>query len=85
MLFSEPPIQEPSTDDDTGRLSLLTPEIVSAAAASEIKTGRRVGLGWDMKKLEYSRFGRQKCGHTIIPLNGPGVADGVLASTMLTI
>ena len=55
-----------------GRLSLLTPEIVSAAAASEIKTGRRVGLGWDMTKLEYSQFGRQKCGHQIIPLNGPG-------------
>jgi hypothetical protein len=25
-----------------------------------------------MKKLEYSQFGRQKCGHTIIPLYGPG-------------
>ena len=25
-----------------------------------------------MKKLEYSQFGRQKCGHTIIALNGPG-------------
>ena len=25
-----------------------------------------------MKKLEYSQFGRQKCGHTIIPLNGSG-------------
>lgn len=25
-----------------------------------------------MKKLEYSQFGRQKCGHTIIPLEGPG-------------
>lgn len=55
-----------------GRLSLLTPEIVSSAATSEIKTGRRVGLGWDMTKLEYSQFGRQKCGHKIIPLNGPG-------------
>lgn len=57
-----------------GRLSLLTPEIVSGAAASEIKTGRRVGLGWDMTKLEYSQFGRQKCGHTIIPLTLPGGA-----------
>jgi hypothetical protein len=57
---------------NTGRLSLLTPEVVSAAAASEIKTGRRVGLGWDMKKLEYSQFGRQKCDHSIIPLEGPG-------------
>lgn len=50
----------------------MTPEVVATAAASEIKTGRRVGLGWDMKKLEYSQFGRQKCDHTIIPLGGPG-------------
>ena len=55
-----------------GRLALLTPEVVLAATVSEVKTGRRVGLGWDMKKLEYSQFGRQKCGHTIIPLPGPG-------------
>ena len=53
-------------------MSLLTPEVVSGAAASEIKTGKRVGLGWDMKKLEYSQFGRQKCGHKVISLNGPG-------------
>jgi len=25
-----------------------------------------------MKKLEYSQFGRQKCGHKIIALEGPG-------------
>jgi hypothetical protein len=50
----------------------LTPEVVLAATTSEVKTGRRVGLGWDMKKLEYSQFGRQKCEHTIIPLEGPG-------------
>lgn len=25
-----------------------------------------------MTKLEYSQFGRQKCGHKIVPLNGPG-------------
>ncbi len=55
-----------------GRLSLLTPEIVSAAAASEIKTGRRVSLNWNLQKLEYSQFGRQSCGHKIIPLYGPG-------------
>jgi hypothetical protein len=51
-----------------GRLSLLTPEVVSAAAASEIKTGRRVGLNWNMKKLEYSQFGRQSCSHKVIPV-----------------
>lgn len=61
-----------SAEEGIGRLSLLTPEVVSAASASEIKTGVRVGLGWDMTKLEYSQFGRQKCGHTIIPLGVPG-------------
>jgi hypothetical protein len=57
---------------DPGRLSLLTEDVVSAAAASEIKTGRRIGLGWSMRKLEHSQFGRQKCKHGIIALNGPG-------------
>ncbi|CAL3967552.1 unnamed protein product [Diplocarpon coronariae] len=42
-----------------GRLSLLTAEVVAAAAKSEIQTGRRVRLGWDMTQLEYSQFGRQ--------------------------
>lgn len=50
----------------------MTEDVVVAAAASEIKTGRRVGLGWDMKKLEHSQFGRQKCRHEIIALEGPG-------------
>ncbi|KAJ8059964.1 hypothetical protein OCU04_011580 [Sclerotinia nivalis] len=66
-------IGEPGSSlEGIGRLSLLTPDIVSSAAASEIKTGKRVGLGWDMTKLEYSQFGRQKCGHKIVPLDGPG-------------
>lgn len=56
---------------DLGRLSLLTEDVVAAAAAGEIKTGRRVGLGWDMTKLEHSQFGRQSCQHRVIPLNGP--------------
>jgi hypothetical protein len=61
-----------SREEGLGRLSLLTPNVVVAAAQSEIQTGERVGLGWDMTKLEYSQFGRQKCKHEIIPLWGPG-------------
>ncbi|KAF8862297.1 hypothetical protein BDZ45DRAFT_671050 [Acephala macrosclerotiorum] len=57
-----------SSLEGTGRLNLLTPEVVSAAAASEVKTGQRVGLGWDLRKVEYSQFGRQKFDHRIIPL-----------------
>ncbi|KAG9242606.1 hypothetical protein BJ878DRAFT_535779 [Calycina marina] len=53
-----------------GRLAILTEDIV-ASAASEIKLGRRVGLGWDITKLEYSQFGRPKCVHKVVPLIGP--------------
>ncbi|RAL64542.1 hypothetical protein DID88_002016 [Monilinia fructigena] len=43
---AELPKEEPgSALEGIGRLSLLTPEIVSSAAATEIKTGKRVGLG----------------------------------------
>jgi hypothetical protein len=61
-----------SREESLGRLNLLTPAVVAAAAQSEIKTGQRVGLNWDMMKLEYSQFGRQKCKHEILPLWGPG-------------
>ncbi|KAI9734726.1 MAG: hypothetical protein M1818_006713 [Claussenomyces sp. TS43310] len=61
-----------SHEESLGRLNLLTPEIVAVAAKEEIKTGRRVGLAWDMTKLEFSQFGRQRCRHRIIPLPGPG-------------
>jgi hypothetical protein len=49
----------------------LTEDVVAKAAAEEIKTGKRVGLSWDMTKLEHSQFGRQKCEHKIIPIQGP--------------
>jgi hypothetical protein len=63
----------PSSDlESLGRLSILTPEIVAQAAKDEIKTGERVGLNWNMMKLEYSQFGRQPCKHEILPLWGPG-------------
>lgn len=33
-------------DDQLGALNMLTPAVVAAAAASEIKTGDRVSLDW---------------------------------------
>lgn len=63
-----------SHEEGLGRLTILTPDVVAAAATSEIRTGQRIGLGWDMMKLEYSQFGRQRCQHEIIPLWGP---DGI--------
>ncbi|KAL0261448.1 hypothetical protein SLS55_002878 [Diplodia seriata] len=62
-----------SRDEGLGKLQLLTPECVAKAAASEIQTGRRVTLGWDLNKLEYAAFNRQPCKLDIVPLLG-GVA-----------
>ena len=61
-----------SHEESLGRLNILTPSIVAEAARAEIRTGERVGLNWDMMKLEYSQFGRQRCKHDILPLWGPG-------------
>ncbi|EKG11826.1 Putative cyclase [Macrophomina phaseolina MS6] len=62
-----------SREEGLGKLLLLTPERVAHAAASEIKTGRRVTLGWDLNKLEFAAFNRQPCQLNIVPLLG-GVA-----------
>jgi hypothetical protein len=46
------PAEPGSQDEGLGMLRLLTPEVVAAAAQSEIRTGRRVCLNWDLEKLE---------------------------------
>jgi hypothetical protein len=45
---------EPSASEaeGLGMLRLLTPDVVATAAQSEIKTGERACLNWDMSKLE---------------------------------
>ncbi|KAK8209723.1 hypothetical protein IWZ01DRAFT_454206 [Phyllosticta capitalensis] len=48
-----------------GRLSLLTPAVVAAAASSQIRTGQRVGLNWSMTKLECAAFGREAARHRV--------------------
>jgi len=53
-------------------LRLLTPEVV-AAAASEIQTGRRVCLNWNLEKLDPPGFGRQPFSHSIHWV-APGIA-----------
>lgn len=47
------------------------------AAASQIRTGRRVGLNWDLTKLEYPGLGRAACKHDIVPLMGGVAFDDV--------
>ncbi|KAK2775179.1 hypothetical protein FQN52_004060 [Onygenales sp. PD_12] len=64
-----------SHDEGLGKLALLTPEVV-AEAAVEIKTGKRVTLGWEMTKLELANMNRQPCQHHIISLlNGLAFDD----------
>ncbi|OJD10249.1 hypothetical protein AJ78_08668 [Emergomyces pasteurianus Ep9510] len=56
-----------SPEEGLGKLALLTPAVV-AEAATEIKTGKRVTLGWEMTKLELANLNRQPCQHHIISL-----------------
>lgn len=51
-----------------GRLIILTPDIVRAAAASCIRTGTRISLGWDLTKLEVANFNRQPTQHHVLPI-----------------
>ncbi|THC92080.1 hypothetical protein EYZ11_008461 [Aspergillus tanneri] len=62
-----------SHEEGLGKLAILTPEVVARAAASEIKTGRRVTMGWDLTKLDFPNLNRQPCQHKIVPLLG-GIA-----------
>jgi kynurenine formamidase len=57
-----------SREEGLGRLVLLTPEVVAAAAASCIRTGRRVTVGWELTKLEIANFNRLPCEHEIVDL-----------------
>ncbi|KAL6865490.1 hypothetical protein ACO1O0_001584 [Amphichorda felina] len=69
-----------SHEEGLGRLVLLTPERVLAAAQTQIKTGIRVNLGWDLTKLEYAPFNRQPCQLSMVPL-----LDGVAFDDVYTL
>ena len=56
-----------SSEEGLGKLALLTKECVREAA-QEILTGHRVGLNWDLKKLEFPGYGRITCSHKVVPL-----------------
>ncbi|KAJ4291603.1 hypothetical protein N0V90_009498 [Kalmusia sp. IMI 367209] len=67
-----------SREEGLGKLALLTPDVV-AKAASEIRTGRRIALGWELTKLENVGLGRQPYKHKIVPL-----LDGVAFDDVFT-
>lgn len=68
-----------SREEGLGRLVLLTPETVASAAATCIRTGRRVNLGWELNKLEIANFGRLPCQHEIV-----GLLDGAAFDDIYT-
>ncbi|KAL2006016.1 hypothetical protein VTN00DRAFT_9670 [Thermoascus crustaceus] len=54
-----------SSEEGLGMLRLLTPDVVAAAARTQIRTGERVCLNWDLSKFEYPGFGRKPFTHKI--------------------
>ncbi|GFF26776.1 hypothetical protein IFM58399_01515 [Aspergillus lentulus] len=54
-----------SADEGLGMLRLLTPEIVADAARTQIQTGERVCLNWDLEKLDPPGFGRKPFEHKV--------------------
>ena len=65
QVWNSPPN---SHAEGLGRLIILTPDIVRAAAASCIQTGQRTSLGWDLTKLEVANFNRQPTQHHVLPI-----------------
>ncbi|KAJ5902090.1 hypothetical protein N7495_002618 [Penicillium taxi] len=61
-----------SEEEGLGMLRLLTPEVVAHAAQTQIKTGERVCLNWDLENLTPPGFGRKSFEHKI-----KWVAEGV--------
>ncbi|KAM5344643.1 hypothetical protein ACJ41O_013178 [Fusarium nematophilum] len=53
-------------DDQLGTLNLLTDEVVSKAAAENIKTGSRVSLNWSMTGASYPKFARKLLQRNVI-------------------
>ncbi|PYH99301.1 hypothetical protein BO71DRAFT_479553 [Aspergillus ellipticus CBS 707.79] len=59
------PAAPDSAEEGLGMLRLLTPEVVAAAARSQIQTGERVCLNWDLNKLNPPGFGRKPFEHKV--------------------
>ncbi|KAI9041978.1 uncharacterized protein KD926_006315 [Aspergillus affinis] len=62
-----------SPEEGLGMLRILTPEIVAKAAQTQIQTGERVCLNWDLQNLNPPGFGRKPFEHRIKWVM-PGVA-----------
>ncbi|KAL8366524.1 hypothetical protein RB595_010406 [Gaeumannomyces hyphopodioides] len=71
------PASPGSREEGLGRLVLLTPETVAAAAASCIKKGHRASLNWDLTKLDFANFNRAPAQHHVISLLDGAAFDDV--------
>ncbi|KAK9382146.1 uncharacterized protein V2V93DRAFT_366574 [Kockiozyma suomiensis] len=64
-----------SEQEALGMLNMLTPELVASAAAKEIKSGDRVGLGWTFDYLDFPPFKRMNFKHDIKWISFPFALD----------
>jgi hypothetical protein len=62
-------------EDSLGALNILTPEVVAAAAASEIKTGERISLDWRLDTPSHPSFGRQAFHWELVNRAGEGNSE----------
>ncbi|KAK3935722.1 putative cyclase [Diplogelasinospora grovesii] len=70
-------------DDCLGALNLLTPAVV-VSAATEIKTGERVSLDWQLTKPSRSSFGRDPFASKFINKTKPGAPHRCVNDDILT-
>ncbi|EPQ26511.1 uncharacterized protein PFL1_05833 [Pseudozyma flocculosa PF-1] len=56
-------------DDRLGTLNLLTPQVVAAAAASEVRTGERVQIDWGLDSVDVPLIDRKPFHHRLVDLH----------------
>ncbi|KAK9453846.1 hypothetical protein V1511DRAFT_461433 [Dipodascopsis uninucleata] len=64
-----------SREEGLGMLNLLTPEHIAKSAASEIRSGERVSLGWEFHNLDYPPFNRINFDMKIKPVSPEAFDD----------
>lgn len=61
-------------DDDLGRLNLLTPEAV-VAAAQEIREGLRIRIDWPLDRPSFPTFERKQFEHAVLAKDSPAIMN----------
>lgn len=71
-------------DDSLGALNLLTPATVAEAARTEIRTGERVSLDWQLNKPSHPSFDRPPFQHHRIVKKHPDGAVRIVNDDFLS-